>query len=315
MPRITFVGADNRRSTVDVAEGASLMQVSKAFPFALEGACGGRMGCATCHVVVPEPWFSRLPLWSEREERMLDAAFDITPHSRLGCQVIVDASMDGMVVHLPPAADFEAAVLGAAASSAPVPAGDPQREAVSAAPAVPAAGRAVAHGRPEQATSYRRRDGSTPIEARGPVAYMHPEDVGRWHVPGSVRTPAMLVPDYADGRDGVDTVKVLFASDTVIVFESFRRKGTRDTAHVHPDHDSIVYQKRGRVLMRVGPDVFVVEAGDTYFHPRGALHQHEALEDSVRIETKLYPGGGAIAAWNALVAGGSGEIPVLRDDD
>jgi quercetin dioxygenase-like cupin family protein len=144
---------------------------------------------------------------------------------------------------------------------------------------------------------------------------MHPEDVGRWHVPGSVRTPATLVPDYAEGRDGVDTVKVLFASDTVIVFESFRRKGTRDTAHVHPDHDAIVYQKRGRVLMRVGPDVFVVEEGDTYFHPRGALHQHEALEDSVRIETKLYPGGGAIAAWNALAAGGSGEIPVLRDDD
>jgi quercetin dioxygenase-like cupin family protein len=123
------------------------------------------------------------------------------------------------------------------------------------------------------------------------------------------------VPDYAEGREGVDTVKVLFASDTVIVFESFRRKGTRDTAHVHPDHDAIVYQKRGRVLMRVGPDVFVVEEGDTYFHPRGALHQHEALEDSVRIETKLYPGGGAIAAWNALAAGGSGEIPVLRDDD
>jgi ferredoxin/mannose-6-phosphate isomerase-like protein (cupin superfamily) len=313
MPRITFVRADNQRSTVDVAEGASLMQASKTFPFALEGACGGRMGCATCHVVVPEPWYSALPLWSEREEQVLDAAFDITPHSRLGCQVIVDASMDGMVVHLPPAVDFDTAVLGT--PSAPGPSGDSRPVSPSTAPAVLAAADAAAPGRLGQATPYRRRDGSRPIEARGPVAYMHPEDVGRWHVPGSVRTPATLVPDYAEGREGVDTVKVLFASDTVIVFESFRRKGTRDTAHVHPDHDAIVYQKRGRVLMRVGPDVFVVEEGDTYFHPRGALHQHEALEDSVRIETKLYPGGGAIAAWNALAAGGSGEIPVLRDDD
>jgi ferredoxin/mannose-6-phosphate isomerase-like protein (cupin superfamily) len=315
MPRITFVSADSLRSMVDVAEGASLMQASKALPFALEGACGGRMGCATCHVVVPEPWFSRLPLWSEREERVLDAAFDITPHSRLGCQVVVDASMDGMVVHLPPAADFDTAVLGAASQSAPGPARDSRRETASSAPAVDVAGRSAAPARREPATPYRRRDGSMPIEARGPVAYMHPADVGRWHVPGSVRVPATLVPDYADGREGVDTVKVLFASDTVIVFESFRRKGTRDTAHVHPDHDAIVYQKRGRVLMRIGPDVFVVEEGDTYFHPRGALHQHEALEDSVRIETKLYPGGGAIAAWNTLVAGSGGAIPVLRDDD
>ena len=55
--------------------------------------------------------------------------------------------------------------------------------------------------------------------------------------------------------------------------------------------------------MRIGEKSFVVEAGDSYIHPMGVAHQHEALEDSVRIETKIYPGGGAIASWNRLVGG------------
>ena len=31
------------------------------------------------------------------------------------------------------------------------------------------------------------------------------------------------------------------------------------------------------------------------------VHQHKALEDTVRIEIKTFPGGGAIAAWNKRV--------------
>ena len=34
---------------------------------------------------------------------------------------------------------------------------------------------------------------------------------------------------------------------------------------------------------------------------KGIVHKHEAIEDSVRIETKIFPNGGAIAAWNKLV--------------
>jgi quercetin dioxygenase-like cupin family protein len=65
----------------------------------------------------------------------------------------------------------------------------------------------------------------------------------------------------------------------------------------------VVYQKQGRVRMRIGDKSFIVEAGDTYIHPMGVVHQHEALEDSVRIETKIYPKGGAVASWNRLVGG------------
>ena len=53
--------------------------------------------------------------------------------------------------------------------------------------------------------------------------------------------------------------------------------------------------------MKIGSENFTVEQGDTYFHPLGVVHQHEALEDSVRIETKVFPNGNAIASWNKLV--------------
>jgi quercetin dioxygenase-like cupin family protein len=132
---------------------------------------------------------------------------------------------------------------------------------------------------------------------------MHPDDIGKLHVPGSMRAGETIRPDYAQAQDGVDTLKVLMVTDHMVVFESFRSKGSIDTAHLHPDHHSTVYQKKGRVRMRIGSEVFIVEEGDTYYHPMGMVHQHEALEDSVRIEIKTYPGGGAVASWNRLVGG------------
>ena len=140
-------------------------------------------------------------------------------------------------------------------------------------------------------------------DAAGPVAFMHPDDVGKLHVPGSKRAGTKLQPNYSTQEDGVDSVKVLMATHTIITFESFRAKGAIDTAHQHPDHHAVVYQKQGRTRMRIGDDTFIVEAGDSYLHPMGVVHQHEALEDTIRIETKIYPGGGAVAAWNRLVGG------------
>ncbi len=138
---------------------------------------------------------------------------------------------------------------------------------------------------------------------KGPIAFMHGDDIGKLVVRGSKRTGRKLKPNYAVREDGVDTVKVLMATDTVISFEASRPKGAVDTAHQHPDHHSVVYQKQGRVRMLIGHTSFIVEAGDTYIHPMGVVHQHEALEDSVRVETKIYPAGGAVASWNRLVGG------------
>jgi len=153
---------------------------------------------------------------------------------------------------------------------------------------------------------------SQPVSIAAAVAFMHPEDVEKLFVPSSKREPVTLVPEYSRDEDGVDTVKVLMATPHLIVFEASRPKGAVDSRHTHPDHESIGYQKRGRVRMLIDKQTHIVEEGDSYRHPIGVVHQHEVLEDSVRIEIKYYPEGNAIESWNALVgppsaASGEGE--------
>tara|TARA_B100000686_G_C16789226_1_gene977419 strand:+ start:2650 stop:3147 length:498 start_codon:yes stop_codon:yes gene_type:complete len=138
--------------------------------------------------------------------------------------------------------------------------------------------------------------------ATTPIALMRPEDIGKLVVRSSAISGYLpIIPNYATDEAGVDSIKMLMATDQLITFESFRSKGAIDTAHSHPDHHSVVYQKQGRVKMKIGSESFIVEQGDTYFHPLGVVHQHQALEDSVRIETKIFPDGNAIASWNKLV--------------
>ena len=146
------------------------------------------------------------------------------------------------------------------------------------------------------------------VSTTAPVAFMHPNDVLKLFVPSSKREPVTLVPEYSRDEDGVDRVKVLMATCHLIVFEASRPKGAIDRMHTHPDHESIGYQKQGRVRMQIGKEIFTVEEGDTYRHPAGVAHQHEVLEDSIRIEIKYYPEGDAIESWNALVRGDATDL-------
>ena len=67
----------------------------------LEGACEEALACSTCHVLVDEHTFARLPEASEREEDLLDLAPCLTDRSRLACQIRVDEAMQDAVFTLP----------------------------------------------------------------------------------------------------------------------------------------------------------------------------------------------------------------------
>lgn len=70
----------------------------------IEGACGGSLACATCHVYVHPDWAAKCLPEGEKsmeEEDMLDLAFDIRKQSRLSCQIMMTAELDGLVVALP----------------------------------------------------------------------------------------------------------------------------------------------------------------------------------------------------------------------
>ena len=59
------------------------------------------MACSTCHLIVSEDWFKKLPDASEEEEDMLDLAYGLTKTSRLGCQITVTEDLDGLVLKVP----------------------------------------------------------------------------------------------------------------------------------------------------------------------------------------------------------------------
>ncbi len=64
--------------------------------------CGGSLTCATCHVMVREPWASQLPPPSADELAMLEfTAAPRLPHSRLACQIQLTEALDGLTVDLP----------------------------------------------------------------------------------------------------------------------------------------------------------------------------------------------------------------------
>ena len=101
MPKVTFVEADGTSRQVDAPVGATLLEIAQRHRIDLEGACEGSMACSTCHLVIAPEWYSRLPPPCEEEEDMLDLAYGLTRTSRLGCQIVMEKALDGLVVTVP----------------------------------------------------------------------------------------------------------------------------------------------------------------------------------------------------------------------
>jgi 2Fe-2S ferredoxin len=82
MPKIRFEpdGID-----AEVPVGTSILDAARKGGAPEGSACGGVCACSTCHVYVKEG-LEDLTEASEREEDIMDKAFDVQSNSRLGCQ-------------------------------------------------------------------------------------------------------------------------------------------------------------------------------------------------------------------------------------
>jgi ferredoxin len=96
--KIRFLAKDGTVIEAEANPGERLLDVAQRADQPLEGACGGDMACATCHVVVAAEDFPRLPSASADEEDLLDLVPGATRTSRLACQVVLSDAMDGLAM-------------------------------------------------------------------------------------------------------------------------------------------------------------------------------------------------------------------------
>ena len=103
MITINFIAGDAKPIRAKGKIGQSVMEVAVAAGVSgIAADCGGLLTCATCHVMVAEPFAALLPAADGEECAMLAfTATPATPSSRLSCQIILNAELDGLTVELP----------------------------------------------------------------------------------------------------------------------------------------------------------------------------------------------------------------------
>ena len=101
--KIICMTPDGVRHTLDALAGWTIMEILRDADMPIKAECGGACVCATCHVYVDPVWQDRLCEAREEEQDMLaDAAIAVQSNSRLACQLIMHADLDGIEVSIAP---------------------------------------------------------------------------------------------------------------------------------------------------------------------------------------------------------------------
>ncbi|MFN4113866.1 MAG: ferredoxin [Sphingomonadaceae bacterium] len=103
MPKLIVVNRAGEESTIEVADGLTVMEAIRDNGFdELLALCGGCCSCATCHIHVDPAFVGQLPAMSEDENDLLDSSDHRDATSRLSCQVAFTAELDGLRVTIAP---------------------------------------------------------------------------------------------------------------------------------------------------------------------------------------------------------------------
>ena len=102
MFKITFIDLHGTARTIEAQAGQSVMSaaVNNMIP-GIDGDCGGCSACGTCHVHVDPEWISKAGGKTDLESAMLEITDGADEFSRLACQIVMEASLDGLVVNTP----------------------------------------------------------------------------------------------------------------------------------------------------------------------------------------------------------------------
>lgn len=103
MPEITIFDRSGEKKNIDLSMGGSLMEALRDNGYDdIVAICGGNCSCATCHVYIDHLNQDSLQLPSEDEQILIDSLSHSQPNSRLSCQIEINESLSGSVIHIPP---------------------------------------------------------------------------------------------------------------------------------------------------------------------------------------------------------------------
>jgi 2Fe-2S ferredoxin len=103
MPRLNIVTRDGTEHQVEGRAGWSVMENIRDNGIdEVLALCGGCCSCATCHVHVDPAWFAKTGGPKPDEDDLLDTSDHRGPTSRLSCQILFSAELDGLRVTIAP---------------------------------------------------------------------------------------------------------------------------------------------------------------------------------------------------------------------
>lgn len=103
MPNLIVVNRAGDETNIDAREGISVMEAIRDNGFdELLALCGGCCSCATCHVFVDEAWVGVVGAACGDEDDLLDSSDHRGERSRLSCQIMMTAALDGLRVAIAP---------------------------------------------------------------------------------------------------------------------------------------------------------------------------------------------------------------------
>ena len=103
MPQLIIVDRDGNETAVQGRAGWSVMENIRDNGFdELLALCGGCCSCATCHVHVDREWIGKVGLPKADEDELLDSSDHRSECSRLSCQILFSAELDGLKVTIAP---------------------------------------------------------------------------------------------------------------------------------------------------------------------------------------------------------------------
>jgi 2Fe-2S ferredoxin len=95
MANITWKMEDGSEISADVKDGLNLMEAATANNVP-------HIECATCHVFVAPEWLAKTGEVDDIEDTMLEMTdVEREDNSRLSCQIIASAELDGLVLQVP----------------------------------------------------------------------------------------------------------------------------------------------------------------------------------------------------------------------